>query len=116
MKEGARTDLIGHLVDIPTGEWVTLAGLPALPVIPVDEHRLPLAFVVGPLRRALESAYGLFEPNQNRKRREGTKVNVHHQGKGSILGHLSDSACPFLARSRKASRERKSRCSSSLGW
>ncbi|KAK0471636.1 hypothetical protein IW261DRAFT_1511582, partial [Armillaria novae-zelandiae] len=66
MKEGARTNLIGHFVDIPTGEGVTLAGLPAFPVIPVDEHRLPLAFAVRPLGRALESTYGLSWPSPGR--------------------------------------------------
>ncbi len=116
MKEGGRTNLIGHLIDIPTGEGVTLAGLPAFPVIPVDEHRFPLAFVVRPLGRALESAHGLPEANQNRKRREEKMGNVHRPGKDSILGHLLDSACPFLARSTMASRERKSHYSSSLGW
>ncbi|KAK0468870.1 hypothetical protein IW261DRAFT_1517275, partial [Armillaria novae-zelandiae] len=54
-------NLIGHFVDIPTGERVTLARLPALPVIPVDEHRLPLAIVVGPLGRTLKSTHGIVQ-------------------------------------------------------
>ncbi len=51
-----------------------------------------------------------------REEKRKKRVNVRHPGKDSILGHLLDDACPFLARSKKASAERKNHSSPFLGW